>query len=106
VAAERARRLAALSRLLVAAGRALECPLILRRGAEQVSDADFAKVEAAAFDLCAQRLPPELAEVLSSANMTFRELGELWTSGEVARRYRIMSGQGRRNLLPNPPWAG
>jgi integrase len=80
----RAMRLAELGRSLVAAGKIVEAPVVLTSGAEAQTEAAFREVESVARDLC-REVPP--APKRRSASMTFRQLGQLWTSGELHKRY-------------------
>lgn len=82
-AQRRATQLAALATRLASAGLHSEAAVILRKGAEQTTAAGFAEVEAFALELCSKAGAPEQG----LRGMTFRQLGELWTSGELARRY-------------------
>ncbi len=81
-AQQRAEQLSKLAARLARAGLHAEAPIILRKGAEQTTAAGYASVEAYAGELCAKAGSPAPAR-----GMTFRELGEMWTSGELARRF-------------------
>src|SRR5688572_24033944 len=79
----RAATMTELARLLVAAGKASEAPVVLRELAEQPTAAAARKVEAFARELCKEGPWTTQAPTL----MTFRQLGEAWTRGELARLY-------------------
>jgi integrase len=83
-AQRRAAQLADLAAQLAKAGLHVEALVILRKGAEQPTAAGFAEVEAFALDLCAKS---GSATATRAQSMTFRELGERWTSGDLHRRY-------------------
>lgn len=83
-AAERAERLAELARLFVAADKHVEGPIVLKDGAEQLTEAGFREVEAFARELC--KNAPKSAKGVSNP-VTFRQLGELWTNGDLHRRH-------------------
>jgi integrase len=83
-AAERARRMAELARSLVSAGKAAEAVVIVRKAGEQTTEAGLREVEAVARELC-ERSPRSRRAVVSP--LTFQQLAERWTSGELARRH-------------------
>jgi hypothetical protein len=83
-AEKRARGLTQLATLLARAGKHAEAAIILRDGAEQPTEAAFREVEAFALDLCAKTGQRHKA---GPGAITFKELGELWTSGELHRKH-------------------
>jgi hypothetical protein len=83
-AQRRSAQLTELAAQLAKAGLHVEAPVILWKGAEQPTAAGFAEVEAFALDLCAKS---GSAAATRPESMTFRELGERWTSGEPDPRY-------------------
>jgi integrase len=81
---ERAEALVAMARRLVEAGRDAEAVIILNKGASERDAGRFREIEAFASEMCAKGgSTGERAPAL----VTFRQLGELWTSGELARRH-------------------
>lgn len=81
-AQRRAERLSELATRLARAGLHAEAPIVLRKGAAQATAAGFSAVEAFAGELCSKA-----GSTAPARGLTFRELGEQWTSGELARRY-------------------
>lgn len=82
---QRAERMRAMASALVRAGKLIEAPIVLRKAAEQPTEALFSKVEKRCQELC-----QEAPAVTGPAPLarTFRDLGELWTSGALHRKYR------------------
>jgi integrase len=83
-AERRANALVELAAGLAKAGLHVEAPVILRKGATQTTTAGFAEVERFARELCGAAKAVEKAGL---AALTFQQLGELWTSGELHRRH-------------------
>lgn len=82
-AKERVRRLERIAALLAPTGRHAEARIILHDAAQQANEKAFAAAEAVAREVAegAGAEPP------SSAPKTFRDVAELWLSGELHRRY-------------------
>jgi integrase len=83
-AQKRADALAAMAKDLVAAGKGAEAVVILNKGAAELDAARFREIEAFARELAARVETPKGS---APAPVTFRQLGEQWTSGELARRH-------------------
>lgn len=83
-AEKRARGLSDLATLLAGAGKHAEAAVILPDGASQPTEALFLEVDAFARELCAKAAAKQKA---GPAPMTFRELGEKWTSGTLHRSW-------------------
>jgi integrase len=83
-AERRAQVLTELASMLTTAGLHVEAGVILKKGAAQVTAADFSQVERVGRELCAGAL---MAAKQSPASMTFRQLASAWTSGELHRKY-------------------
>ncbi len=81
----RASKMAALARSLVRAGKTVEVATIVRKAGAQTTEAAFSEVERYARDLCALGAVP--AKVAAAQTMTFRRLGEQWTSGKLHQRW-------------------
>lgn len=81
-AQERAQRMAVLARIMVGAGKTAEAPIVLRKAGEQTTEAGIAAVETFVRDICGAQ-----GEKLSPSLVTFQQLAERWTSGELARQY-------------------
>jgi len=79
----RAVRLRALAEMLGAAGHSAEAPVILKKAGAMVGEADFAAVVLFAEQLCATS--PKAQSALQKRAITFRELAESWTSGDLTR---------------------
>jgi hypothetical protein len=82
-ARSRALRLEELAQMLVASGKSTEALVIVRKGAAVATEAEFAEVVKFAEGLCKDT--PRGAKARERRTMTFRELGELWTSGKLHR---------------------
>jgi integrase len=83
-AKQRAEKMRQIARMLVAAGLTEDAPTVLRKVAAQTTDAGVRNVEGFVAELCKDT--PAAAKAASSL-VTFRQLGEQWTSGELHRRY-------------------
>ncbi len=85
-AAKRADALCEMARDLVAAGKHVEAAVVLRKGAAQVTEVGFREVQAFAAELCAKaEAKAKTGTVVPS--VTFQQLGERWTSGELASQH-------------------
>jgi integrase len=78
----RADRMVELARLLVRSGKSTEAPVILRKAGEQSTASGFAEVVAFATDLCGATAARDGTRLV-----TFGDLAERWTSGELARMH-------------------
>ena len=76
----RAVKLRSLASMLSDAGRSLEAPIILRKAAAVVTERDFVEVVKVAEGLCGHRAVPD-EKAIEEAGLTFRAVGERWTSG-------------------------
>lgn len=81
---QRAERMKAMASALVRAGKLVEAPIILRKAADQPTEAAFARIEKRCQEICTEAPAPTGPAPLAR---TFRELGELWTSGALHRKY-------------------
>jgi len=84
VATERGARLQRLATALARAGKHAEAVVVLERGAAAETERQFAGVERAALELCAEA--PRVAGAAPGPR-TFRDVADLWLSGELHRTY-------------------
>jgi hypothetical protein len=79
-AKRRAVRLRDMAEMLSAAGHSAEAPIILKKAAAVTRESDFAEAERVAEELCATspKAPKKRA-------VTFGELGDKWTNGDLTR---------------------
>lgn len=74
-------RMTAMARSLVAAGKLVEAPLVLRKAAEQTTEKAFSAIEEHCRKVCAESPVPK------TQPKTFRDVAELWMNGTLCRRY-------------------
>jgi integrase len=79
-------RMKALAQLLVAKGHSAGAPLILRKLAEQTTEAAFTKGEERAFKIANE--PPPVKPAPAALANTWGELATLWISGELHNLFR------------------
>jgi integrase len=79
----RADKMREFARLMVAGGKTVEAPTMLHRAAEQTTAAGFREVESFIAEMCKD----VLAKAAAQRPVTFRDLAERWTNGELARLY-------------------
>jgi integrase len=82
-ASHRATQLHAMAQALVRAKQTAKARLVLEQAAAAPTEAGFKSIAAVAAELCRRAGAPEE----SPRSLTFRELGEQWVSGELARRF-------------------
>ena len=70
--------------MLTRSGQTARAPIILEEAAACPTEKDFAEAVRFAEKLCSSKIR---SERLSAQRMTFRELGEDWTSGNLHERY-------------------
>ncbi|HEY2408852.1 MAG TPA: site-specific integrase [Polyangiaceae bacterium] len=84
-AQRRAQRMRELADMLAAAGHSAEAPIILKKAGAVASEADFVDAARFAEDLC--KTSRKAQKALQKRRLTFRQLGEKWTKGELHRDY-------------------
>jgi len=82
-ARRRAKRLRELAELLSRSGRSAEARLVLVKGGEVQNDRELAEVVKVANELCSHAAKQKRRERV----VTFRDLGERWTRGDLAREF-------------------